>query len=181
MVWSGGLFIAPVAGSFGEGGTMTSRQRHLVLAAFDELDRARAAIDDLGAAGFEAGDVGLAVLSGEASEDYGRPPSGPDDPAEPATGFVGGITWAGAPGGVIPGLGVVVASGLMSSLLTGAAAGDTRSLLDELHDKGVPDAEARRLDEAFRAGKSIVGVRADGRSVEAEDIVTRHGGRRSGR
>jgi hypothetical protein len=89
---------------------------------------------------------------------------------------IGGVTWGGAPGGYIPGIGVVVASGVLSTLLTGAAAGTVSSLYDDLIDKGLPEATARFYDQRFRAGNTILAVRAGERHGEVESMISRQHG-----
>ena len=154
---------------------MTVPRKPLVLAAFDDREAAERAVDELRAAGVEPGDVGLAVRSGEA------PGVGAGGEAEAGAGaLVGGVTWGGAPGGVVPGLGVVLASGVLSTLLTGIAGGSIGSLAEDLADKGVPEAEAAEYDAAFRAGQAIVAVRGGGRPEEIAEVLRRHGGRRPG-
>ena len=152
------------------------RERALVLAAFDDLTAAQQAVDKLREAGVEAGDVGLATCGGQVSE--GGPRTVPTDDAEPGAGpAVGGVTWGGSPGGFIPGLGVVTASGVLSSILTGAATGSVSSLREDLLDKGVPEGEAEFYDAAFREGRPILAVRAGPRAAEVEEILRRRGAR----
>ena len=158
---------------------MTERERTLLLAAFDDLPAAQQAIDDLREAGFAAGDVGLATCGGQVSE--GGPRAVPAEGAGPEAGAtVGGVTWGGSPGGFIPGLGVVTASGVLSTLLTGAASGTISGLEEDLADKGIPEAEARFYDAAFPEGRPILAVRARERGGEVEEILRRRGARRAG-
>ena len=157
---------------------MMERERTLLLAAFDDLPAAQRAVDDLRQAGFAAGDVGLATCGGEVSE--GGPRAVPTEGAGPEAGAaVGGVTWGGAPGGYIPGLGVVTASGVLSTLLTGAATGTVSGLREDLTDKGIPEGEARFYDAAFRDGRPILAVRAGARRGQVEEILRRRGARRA--
>jgi hypothetical protein len=147
---------------------MTQGERTLVLAAFEQREQAEAVIDELRQAGFQGGDVGLAIPGGKVSE--GGPRTGTVGQGEPGA-VIGGVTWGGAPGGYIPGLGVVVASGVLSTLLTGAATGTVSSLHDDLIDKGLPESTASFYDQRFREGKTILAVRAGERRGEVESMV----------
>jgi hypothetical protein len=158
---------------------MTGQRRPLVLAAFDDREAAERALDEVRGTGVQPGDVGLVVRSGEAPGV--SPASGAGEPAEAGAGaLVGGVTWGGAPGGIVPGLGVVLASGVLSSLLTGLAGGSIRSLAEDLADKGVPEDLAAQYDDAFRAGQAVVAVRAEGRAEEIAAVLRRCGGRQLG-
>jgi hypothetical protein len=60
---------------------MTQGERSLVLAAFERREQAEAVVDELRQAGFQGGDVGLAVPGGEVSE--GGPRTGTVGQGEP--------------------------------------------------------------------------------------------------
>jgi hypothetical protein len=152
---------------------VTQGEQTLVLAAFERREQAEAVVDELRKAGFQGGDVGLAIPGGEVSE--GGPRTGSANQGE-AGAVVGGVTWGGSPGGYIPGLGVIVASGVLSTLLTGAAAGTVSSLYDDLIDKGIAEATATFYDERFRAGQTILAVRARERRAEVESMVNQQQG-----
>ncbi len=152
---------------------MTQGERSLVLAAFEQHEQAEAVVDELRQAGFQGGDVGLAIPGGQVSE--GGPRTGTAGQSKSGA-VIGGVTWGGAPGGYIPGIGVVVASGVLSTLLTGAATGTVSSLYDDLIDKGLPEATARCYDQRFRAGNTILAVRAGERRGEVESMINRQHG-----
>jgi len=152
---------------------MTQGERMLALAAFERREQAEAVVDKLRHAGFQGGDVGLAMPGGEVSE--GGPRTATAGQGESGA-LIGGVTWGGAPGGYIPGIGVVVASGVLSTLVAGAATGTVSSLYDDLIDKGLSEAAARFYDERFRVGNTILAVRAGERRGEVEAMISQQHG-----
>src|SRR5947199_7131553 len=52
---------------------------------------------------------------------------------------------------------------------------ESRTLPDELVDKGVPQDEAYYYEQEFKAGHSIVIVESDGHQREVRDILRHHG------
>jgi len=90
-------------------------------------------------------------------------------------GVLGGLIGAAA-ALLIPGIGPVVAGGILASALGGAALGAAGGgLMGGLITTGVPEDEARYYDQQFQAGRTVVTVKADGKYAEAEAILRRHG------
>jgi uncharacterized protein (TIGR02271 family) len=90
-------------------------------------------------------------------------------------GILGGIIGAAA-ALLIPGIGPVVAGGILATTLAGAAVGAAAGgLLGALTKMGVPEEEARYYESEFQAGRTIVTVQPDGRQQEALDILRRNG------
>ncbi len=88
-------------------------------------------------------------------------------------GALGAFTGAVATG-MIPGVGPVVAAGLLAGVLGGAAAGAAAgSVLGALISLGIPDDEARKREQEFLAGRTLVVVQALGRGGEALSILGR--------
>ena len=81
----------------------------------------------------------------------------------------------GAPGDMVPGLCVVLARGVLSTLLTGFAGGSLSGLAEDLVDKGVPEPEAAHSDRAFRAGQAVVAMRAVNRAERIAAVLRRGG------
>jgi hypothetical protein len=73
----------------------------------------------------------------------------------------------------IPGIGPLVAAGVLATTLAAAAAGTlTGGVIGALMDYGVSEKDAHVYSEAVRRGSSLVSVKADdARADEAEDIL----------
>ncbi len=140
---------------------MARRQSTTVSGLFDDDGQAERAVVALRDAGF--GDKISVAQRGE---------RGP----EVATGAAGGGIFGGLLGAVttvaIPGIGPIVAVGLLAATLIGAATGATvGSLLGALYAHGIPEEEARVYEREIHAGKTIVTVLADDRADEAAAIL----------
>jgi uncharacterized membrane protein len=145
---------------------------------YDDYESAQSVISDLEAAGFDHGDISMVSRhrdrSGAASED--------DDNGAATGATLGGVVGAGAgllaSLGVIaiPGIGPLVAAGILATTLTGAAGGAVAGgLLGALVDYGVSEDDAQVYAESVRRGGTLVSVRApDGRADEAERIMRAH-------
>ena len=154
------------------------RTSAIVVALFMAQDDAERAVNDLREAGFAADDIGVAMQ--ERSEAV----SG-DAVDKPAEGAAKGALSGGLVGGalgllgslLLPGIGPIIAGGLIVSVLAGAGLGAaTGGLIGALVSLGVSPEAAEHFDRGFREGGVLVTVRADSRAMEARDIM----GRRSG-
>ena len=167
-------------------------ERRTVAGLFPHRASAEQAIDALKAAGFTGDQIGMALrdrtAQGVLLEDTGVQVA-----EEAATtgalggGLLGGLTGLliGIGGLAIPGLGPVVAGGVLATAFgvaggtavagagIGAAAG---GLLGALAGLGIPESEARYFETGFRAGQVLVTVEAGARVLEAMAILDRHGG-----
>lgn len=143
---------------------------------FDDYDQARRAVGALENAGFSSSDVSLVSRYNDSGELT-------DDSSAAATGAtIGGMAGAGA--GIltalgviaIPGIGPLVAAGVLATTLAGAAAGAASGgLVGALVDYGESDVDANTYSEAVRRGSTLVTVRAEeGRAVQAEAILNQH-------
>jgi hypothetical protein len=164
--------------------------RGVVAALFNDRDRAARAVRDLRSQGFDADDIGIAMRDRSAEGEL-----------IPDTGFRTGVAASGVFGGgvlggvlgllvgagvlAIPGLGPVVAGGVLASTLgvTGgtAAAGAgigaaTGGILGALIALGVPHEDARFFERGIREGGTLVAVDAGGRSDEAREVLIANGG-----
>jgi uncharacterized protein (TIGR02271 family) len=88
-----------------------------------------------------------------------------------------GALWAlGIAAGMLPAIGPVIAGGLLASVLASAAGGAAvGGILGALVGLGIPEEEAKYYEGEFRAGRTLVTVKADGRYDEARAILSRHG------
>jgi hypothetical protein len=75
---------------------------------------------------------------------------------------------------VIPGVGPVIAAGVLAAALGGAAAGAAGgSVVGALVGLEVPEAQAKHYEHEFHSGHTLVTVRAEGRYDEAVAILRR--------
>ena len=141
-----------------------------VIATFKDRNTARCYVAELKRAGFRDDEIG--VLS----------PGGADSPDVTEEGAAAGALTGGALGalagavatGLIPGVGPVLSAGLLAGVLGGAAAGAaTGGIFGALISQGVPEEEARRYEQEFLRGRTLVVVQACERGGEALDILRR--------
>jgi hypothetical protein len=151
--------------------------RTTVVGVFSNRSDAERALDDLAVAGFKDDQVGILTRSvTPAGNDVTRESKGSQAGEGAATGaLVGGLVGAAA-SLLIPGVGPVIAGGILASALgtavVGAAAG---SILGGLVGLGVPEEEARYYEGEFKAGRTLVTVKSDSRWEEARAILRRAG------
>jgi hypothetical protein len=164
--------------------------RRTIAGLFPDRVSAEQAIDALKAAGFTGDQIGVAMRDRTAQGDLiAETETQAADGA--ATGAIGGGLLGGLTGFLIgigalaiPGLGPVVAGGILASafgvaggttlagLGIGAAAG---GVVGALVSVGIPELEARHFETGFRAGAVLVTVDAGARVLEALAILDRHG------
>jgi hypothetical protein len=88
---------------------------------------------------------------------------------------LGGILGAAA-ALLIPGIGPVVAGGVLATALGGAAVGAAAGgILGALTGMGVPEEEARYYESEFQSGRAILTINTEGRWQEASDVLNRYG------
>ena len=129
---------------------MPSSQGNPVVGVFDAPDQAEQAAEDLRRARFEPEQIGLLAARGQPAASSTPSAEAGEDPR---------------------GEGAPSASGMLS-----AAAG-AEDVVGTLSALGVEAASARYYQREYRAGRSILAVRAHGRADEAREIVRRQGGR----
>ena len=163
--------------------TDSADDRSAVVGVFDDRGQAERAVQELRRAGFEDDQIGFASRGeeGTARSGFG---TGAETEAgsHAATGAVaGGVlgALAGAAAALlIPGIGPVVAGGILATALGGAAVGAAAGgLIGALTGMGVPEDEARYYEQEVQAGRTIVTVKADGRSQDAQRILQQYGAR----
>jgi hypothetical protein len=161
---------------------MATRYERVVIGSFDSLGDARAAIEQLRAAGFSDRKVGVLTHDKDGDpdvksfKDLEGNKAGTGAAVGAAAGAGGGALWAlGIAAGILPAIGPVIAGGVLAAVLasaaTGAAAGGVVGALAGL---GVSDDEAAYYDEEFRRGRTIVAVQTDDRIDDAYDILRRN-------
>ena len=161
---------------------MSGAAGRTVVGLFERPEPAETAIRALKVAGFADQDIGVVM------RDLGRHSEVVDPPRESgdgAAGAVAGAATGGMVGGVLgmlgslllPGVGPIVAGGVLGSALVGAGAGAaTGGVIGGLVGMGVPPDDARHFDRGFRAGGVILTVKAAGEAVDtAARLLRQHG------
>jgi Heat induced stress protein YflT len=149
-----------------------------VVGIFSHRSAAEAAIRDLRDAGFGDERIGIAmqerVEQGDLLEDAGGASAEGAAKGAVSGGLVGGLV--GLLGSLlIPGLGPVLAGGVLASTLAGVGLGAaTGGILGALMGLGVPEEDAKHFDQGFREGGTLVTVDAGVRTPEALAILSRH-------
>lgn len=158
---------------------MSVAPRSVVVGIFDNHALAERAIRDLLGAGFRKEEIGFAMR--DASGHEAAAPAG----ASGLGGLVGGYTGAAAGGALgallgagicaaIPGLGPVLAAGVVGLGLTGAYLGGIAGVLIGM---GVPKEEAEHYHRHVEQGRALVAVKAADRYSEALGILSAAGAR----
>ena len=155
---------------------MASGMPPTVVGVFEVQSGAEAALNELYLSGFRAKAIGHVALRAE--EDVATGTAATDAGEEVVGGAVAGGALGGALGAavalLIPGIGPVVAGGVLASALGGAAIGAAAGgVLGALTDLG--EEEALYYENELRSGRIIVTVHADGRAAEARSILSQHG------
>jgi len=162
---------------------MTPNEQQVVVGVFEDQTMAERAVDALENAGFNSDQIGFVrrdQAAGTDGQDAAAAESGKDTAGGAMTGAVSGGILGGILGAaaalLIPGIGPVVAGGILATTLTGAAVGAAAGgLIGGLTKMGVPEEDARYYQGEFEQGRTIVTVRAEGRQQEAIQILRRHG------
>jgi hypothetical protein len=151
-----------------------------VVGALRDRDAAQGAVDELRASGFHDEQIGFAMRGTADAERRERVEGGTDVAGRAmggaaSGGLLGGLLGAAA-ALIVPGIGPVVAGGVLKAAFGGAAAGAAAGgLLGALTSGEIPGDQARYYEGELRAGRIILAVRPDGRAEEATDILRRHG------
>lgn len=165
---------------------MEKSTRTTVVGVFDEAQQAERAISALHQAEFTEEQIGyIRRDSKTAAGTTEIANNAPNPVAAVGTGAViGGLVGAAA-ALLIPGVGPVLAGGILVNTVGATAAGAAvvgavggavaGGLLGALTKLGVPEDEARYADEQFQAGRTIVTVKAVERADEATTILRRFG------
>jgi hypothetical protein len=159
-----------------------ARNQSAVVAVFDDRMDAERAVRDLEIAGFTAEHIGFVMRGSDAVEggmitDAVGAKDARGAIAGAATGAVVGGVLAAAAAILLPGVGPVVAAGIITSFLGGAGAGAAMGgIIGALAGLGISEDEARYYEHAFHSGKAIVAVKAEDRATDAAEILLRNGG-----
>jgi uncharacterized protein (TIGR02271 family) len=162
---------------------MAAANKKTVVGVFDSHARAQQAVAELRQAGFRDDQIGVIARNTGAARDFEGDEVTDNYAGEgAATGIAAGAglgaLWGmGILAGVMPILGPAIAGGALAAILTSAAAGAAAAgLAGALVGMGIPKEEAEYYEKEFHAGNVIVTVTADGRALDAENILRRNGG-----
>ena len=162
--------------------TGTPASERAVVAVFQDRMAAERAVDALEQAGFGHDHIGFAlrgaedVAGGMITDSVGTKDGKGAVTGAVTGGMLGGVL-AAAVSLLIPGVGPIVAGGVLASFFGGAIAGTAvGGIFGAMTGLGVSEDEAKFYDKEFQSGRAIVAVRAGGRAQEAADTLTRHGG-----
>lgn len=159
--------------------------RSTIGALFTDRNKAQQAIQDLKVAGFTEDQIGVAMRDsgeqGQLADETGVHTHAGSGATKGAVvgGVLGLLVGLGAL--AIPGVGPVIAGGVLAHALgagaagavTGAAAG---GILGGLLGLGIPEHEARHFEIGFNQGRALVTVNAGSRATQAIEILERDGG-----
>src|SRR5215204_4816333 len=157
-------------------------QKRALVGVFDDRSAAEHAVDALHRAGFAHDHVGFAIRGTDAIRggmivDTVGTKDGKGAAAGAVTGGMIGGVLAAAVSLLIPGVGPIVAGGVLAAFFGGAIAGTAvGGIFGALTGLGVSEDEAKFYETEFHSGKAIVAVRPRGRWQEAADVLVRSGG-----
>jgi hypothetical protein len=166
---------------------MSKSNRSMVVNVFDTRERANQAIEELRNAGFDTSQISMVMhhkgafdvtdldsanaarVSGQSKAEEGA-----------AVGAVTGGVLGGAlavASAFLPGVGMVLTVGTLAAAAFGAAAGAAGGgVIGALIGLDFPEPEARFYERQLKAGRILVGVKANGRAPEAAVILQHCGG-----
>lgn len=153
-----------------------------IVGVFEDRLKAEEAVEALHHAGFAHDKIGYALRGADAVAGGMIVDA---EGAKDAKGAVAGAVTGGMVGGVLaaavsmllPGVGPVVAGGILASFFGGAIAGTAvGGILGAMTGLGISEEEARFYEKEFHEGKAIVAVKPGARLADAADILVRFGG-----
>jgi hypothetical protein len=160
---------------------MTNDSKTTVIRAFTTRGEAEKALDSLRHAGFSEDQLGIAG-PGEPIGPDPSPTARLERSAEKGAeaGAVAGSTVGAVAGGLavalIPGIGPVAAGGILLGILGGAAAGGAAgALAGPFLRLGLTQDDAAHYAHHIKEGRTLVIVQAEGRALEASEILDRKG------
>jgi hypothetical protein len=159
-----------------------TEQRTTLVCVFEDRYEAERAVDELETAGFRHDELGYAIRGEDAVRggmitDTVGAKDGRGAATGAITGGVVGGVLAAAVALVLPGVGPVLAGGVLASFFGGAIAGTAvGGILGAMRGLEISEDEAKFFETKFHEGKAIVAVKPGNRATEAAEILRRHGG-----
>lgn len=153
-----------------------------VVGVFDDYRQAEQAIQELRRSGFRDDEIGILSRTTHMSETgiVNDPTHSRWEEGAGIGAAAGAITGTGlglaVAAGLIPGVGPVIVGGALAALLASAGAGAAvGTVLGALIGLGIPEEESQFYESEFKAGRTLVTVRAGSRNEDARPILTRFG------
>ena len=154
-----------------------------IVGVFDDRIAAERAVESLQRAGFSEDHIGFVIrgaddVAGGMIVDAQGTKDGKGAVTGAVTGGMLGGVLAAAISLLIPGVGPVVAGGVMAAFFGGAIAGTAvGGIFGAMTGLGISEDEARYYEREFQSGRAIVAVKPGTRPAEAADLLVRAGGR----
>lgn len=157
-------------------------QRTTVVGVFQEPRNAQRCVADLRQAGFQDAELGVAsperkdlgLVKADSKESHAEEGAVAGLLAGAGLGAAWGI---GIAAGVLPMIGPVIAGGTLAAIAASAALGAAAaSVAGALIGLGIPEDEAAYYEEEFKAGRTLVTVKAGSRYDDATGIIRHWGG-----
>lgn len=167
---------------------MATTRHSTVVGVFDTRSQAELALEELRQAGFHDSQLAMVMHrdpketvevtdldAAKAAQVSGESKAGEGAAIGAASGaVVGGAI--GVATALIPGVGPVISLGTLAATVFGVAAGAAGGgLVGTLIGLDFPEEEARFYEQELKAGRILVGVKAEDRESEAEAIMRRYG------
>ena len=168
LLGAAGALLLPIIGPTDASNVVTSG----VPVAERAIDRIRGEREEESKAAVNGEPVTAADEEAEMAEEKRRREI--DEGSDAVSGAVLGGFLGAAGALLIPGIGPVVAGGILITALGGAAIGATTGgVIGAFVNMGLPEHDAHHYTREFEAGRTIVTVKTDGRQQEAFDILRR--------
>ena len=168
LLGAAGALLLPIIGPTDASNVVTSG----VPVAERAIDRIRGEREEESKAAVNEEPVTAADEEAEMAEEKRRREI--DEGSDAVSGAVLGGFLGAAGALLIPGIGPVVAGGILITALGGAAIGATTGgVIGAFVNMGLPEHDAHHYTREFEAGRTIVTVKTDGRQQEAFDILRR--------
>ena len=162
---------------------VTGRDDRAIVGVYDDRGAAERAVDVLMQAGFRDEHIGFVIRGAEEvrggmiTDTVGTKDGKGALTGAVTGGMLGGVL-AAAISLLIPGVGPIVAGGVLAAFFGGAIAGTAvGGIFGALTGLGISEDEARFYEKEFSEGRAIVAVKPHGRYQEAADVLVRTGGR----
>jgi hypothetical protein len=153
-----------------------------VVGVFDDYRQAEEAIRELRRAGFRDDEIGILSRTVQTSETgiVNDPTHSCWEEGAGIGAAAGAVTGTGlglaVAAGLIPGVGQAIMGGALAALLASAGAGAAvGTVLGALIGLGIPEEESQFYESEFKAGRTLVTVRAGSRNEDARRILNRYG------
>jgi len=154
----------------------------VIVGIFNDRYQAELAYDELRQMGFGLDDLGFAIRGSDAVEggmitDALGTKDGQGAAVGAATGAATGAVLGAVAALLIPGIGPIVAGGILTTAVGfGAAGAAVGGILGAMTGLGVSEDEAVYYEQQFNAGKALLAVRPGATSETALATIRKHGG-----